>query len=155
MVAVDKKNEQLQLRAQRVNTSLPLVFNVSFVVQARQIDRLYCAILDIASELNPQSPTTASPNQKSLAPSHRSTEGDAGLMKAETTWLHCSLFPNNTHGVPLKGLPSGSFRQAWYDKDLNFEQMVRDKWSPASQPNIDRQAESNRRNEIQKLRLSA
>ena len=39
-------------------------------------------------------------------------------------WLRKMLFPQLSDGIMQSGLPSGTFKQKWYDKSLNYEQMV-------------------------------
>ena len=43
------------------------------------------------------------------------------------TWLQRVLFPENQYGVLQTKLPSGKFSQDWYDKELNYEQKVRER----------------------------
>ena len=128
-VAIDKRSEYIHLKAEGVKMFLPLVFNVSFVVQGPRVFCLQNAIADIANDLTSNS-IHASPQSAS---SDSSTIFDMNLTASHSAarpWLHRMLFPRVTDGVPLGGLPSARFTQPWYDQSLNYEQMV----SPSSRP---------------------
>ena len=51
--------------------------------------------------------------------------GSIHLPLCGSLWLERMLFPIERNAVKRKTLPSGKFRQAWYRKNLNYEQMVR------------------------------
>ena len=115
--AVDRKTECLYLRIDGVG-SLPIVCNVSFVVQSHQVHCLQNTILDIANEM-------ALPlvSQKNSGPENGRMDSLAS--KADTThWLRKMLFPELSDGIVQSGLPPGTFKQKWYEKSLNYEQMV-------------------------------
>lgn len=153
VVAVDMKSEKLHLRAEGVSTSIPLVFNVSFVVQGHQVHCLQHTIADIANELTSPSrqallgsrglnpsfspPLSSSASRRSPVESVRgaSFRGSSSPRAEEmvytsspdaksTGWLRRMLFPHARDGKLLNGFPSGNFKQIWYDSDLNYEQMV-------------------------------
>ena len=155
VVAVDKRSEQLHLRAGGVTVFIPLVFNVSFVVQGRRVYCLQHTIADIANELalnsthvmiksrssNPSISPLISSFASRTSPiksirakgSTNSLIFDADDMKPfvdpvnhDSGWLRRMLFPQHSNGILLNGLPSGKFRQIWYDDNLNYEQMVCD-----------------------------
>ena len=49
---------------------------------------------------------------------------DQGDQDGQNQWLRKMLFPRLSDGVRQTGLPSGTFKQEWYDRNLNYEQMV-------------------------------
>lgn len=99
VIGVDRKRETVIFHAPGMLNS-NLVCNVSFVVQARAIERLQAAVASVA---------------KSLPPSETRT-GE------ETSWLQCMLFPEDRFGVNQQELPSAVFSQTWRDQGLNYEQ---------------------------------
>lgn len=150
VVAVIKQYEELHLRLTGV-LAMPLFFNVSFVVQGRSVHALQRTIADIAHELT-SDPTREVHLEQDAPPFPMHSSDDSqisridnkkrdGLVRAtaltsqsiSTTpeavdhkhWLHRMLFPSIADGVLQTSLPQGRFRQSWYDKDLNYEQMVR------------------------------
>lgn len=115
--AVDRKIECLYLRIDGVG-SLPIVCNVSFIVQSHRVHCLQNTILNIADEmaLPLVSPKDSGPENGRM---------DSLAIKDEMTyWLRKMLFPELGDGIVQSGLPSGTFKQKWYDKSLNYEQMV-------------------------------
>ena len=150
VVAVIKQHEKLHLRLAGV-IAMPLVFNVSFVVQGRSVYSLQRIIADIAHELTSNSARDVSNDgDASLQPMHTSDasqilqsddkncDGLAPATKITSQsmniipeavdnkhWLYRMLFPSITDGVLQTSLPQGVFQQNWYDQDLNYEQMVR------------------------------
>ena len=147
VVAVIKQYEILHLRLAGV-LAMPLIFNVSFVVQGRSVYCLQRTIADIAHELtsnldrevsreqdSPTYLTQSSDASRTLQFDVKQPDGSTGAMPLTTkrmprewvdnrNWLHRMLFPSIADGVLQTALPQGTFRQSWYDKDLNYEQMV-------------------------------
>lgn len=112
VVGVDKKSERLHVMAEGVTTFIPLIFNVSFVVQGPKVYYLQRAIADIDNELN----TITHDDTNS-----RLIDGEEAT---EALWLQRMLFPQTSYGVLQEGLPSGLLGRSWHDEDLNYEQMV-------------------------------
>ncbi|KAI9881504.1 MAG: hypothetical protein M1830_000067 [Pleopsidium flavum] len=64
-------------------------------------------------------PGSASGASSGVSPAYlRPDRGDSS-----SQWMRCRLFPTETDGLPQTELPNGIFKQNWYDKDLNYEQM--------------------------------
>ncbi|KAG6986434.1 RNA helicase SDE3 [Physcia stellaris] len=119
VVAVDMKLEKLHLRAEGVSTSIPLMFNVSFVVQGHRVRCLQHTIADIANELTSREVSfrcSSNPRAEEMVYTSSPDVKSNG-------WLRRMLFPHESDGRLLKGFPSGNFKQTWYDSDLNYEQM--------------------------------
>lgn len=148
VIAVDKRSEHLHLRAKGLNMFIPMVFNVSFVVQGRWVYCLQTTVADIANELSIASrhasqewlsldlsngsyfsspakgykeKRTNKETSQAFSPSRLKSCAAIGLA---SSWLRRMLFPQATDGVLLGGLPSANFKQSWYDMNLNYEQMV-------------------------------
>ena len=105
VVAIDRRNEALIIRADGFVPYLRMC-NVSFIVSARLIKALQRAVIDVAQGL----------------------PGNTSLFSVSThdkAWLRRMLFPRDADGTLQRGLPLGVFPQAWFDKNLNYEQMVR------------------------------
>lgn len=103
VVAVAKSTEDVFLR---VNGVLPerLVFNVCFAVQARHYQSVQRAVASVSDDL-----------------------AVGNLAQGKTNdWLRCMLFPSESDGIWQGTPPSGTFRQAWFDQTLNYEQKVCD-----------------------------
>ncbi|KAL8825446.1 MAG: hypothetical protein Q9191_004414 [Dirinaria sp. TL-2023a] len=147
VVAVIKQYEKLHLRLAGV-LPIPLVFNVSFVVQRRRVHALERTIADIAHELTSDPFRDVHREQAALSyPVHSSDDSKIsrddnhhdGLDRATALtsqpinitpeaidhkhWLHHMLFPTVADGVLQTSLPKGRFQENWFDKDLNYEQM--------------------------------
>lgn len=52
-----------------------------------------------------------------------STYSRSPSLETSSQWLSCMLFPTEIDGIMQLELPKGRFRQAWYDPQLNYEQM--------------------------------
>ena len=115
--AVDRKTECLYIRIDGVG-SLPIVCNVSFVVQSNRVHGLQNTILDIANEM-----VLPSVSQKNSGPEDGQMDSLA-ITDDTSHWLRKMLFPKLSDGIMQSGLPSGIFKQKWYDNSLNYEQMV-------------------------------
>lgn len=125
VTAVDKRSELVILQVDGVK-SMPLICNVRFTVHTRKIQCLQHTIRDIARELQLSRESARDGmlvNGKISALS--SPVGSIHLPLCESLWLERMLFPIERNAVKRKTLPSGKFRQAWYRKNLNYEQMVR------------------------------
>ena len=142
VLAVDKRDERLHVRLAGV-LPIPLVFNVSFVVQGRGVYGLQRTIADVANELAMGSKCLDTSRQTSTEPlsSRNSIDQVGGLDVSQDlshstcispkgmeplNWLDSVLFPEINEGVIQTSLPHGMFLQDWYDEELNYEQMVCD-----------------------------
>ena len=114
--AVDRKTECLYLRIDGVG-SLPIVCNVSFVVQSHRVHCLQNTVLDVANEM-------ALPSLSQDSSPENARVDASAIIDGTNQWLRKMLFPQLSDGIMQSGLPSGTFKQKWYDRGLNFEQMV-------------------------------
>ena len=105
VVAIDRRYEDLIVRANGLTPTLLLTCNVSFPPAPRQVKALHRAISIASQELSLHHPQVA--NNTTIRP-----------------WLERILFPLDTDGHLQTTLPSGVFHQNWFDRSLNYEQMV-------------------------------
>ena len=125
VTGVDKRSELLHLRVAGV-TSMPLICNVRFPLPSGRLESLQHAIMDIAQELRLSQESARDDMSVDRDVSAISGEVDSiHLPLCETLWLRKMLFPLECNAVKRKTLPSVTFRQAWYQENLNYEQMVR------------------------------
>ena len=105
---------------------MPLICNVRFTVQYRRLQCLQRTIEDIALELQlPQvSPGDVMSANREIS-TLGNTAGSIHVPLCERLWLRRMLFPMESNAVQRMTLPSAKFRQSWYRKNLNYEQMVR------------------------------
>jgi len=102
VLGIERINEVLIFQAPNLSHSIPLVCNVSFVVQIRVIQRLQNAILSVAQDF----------------------QIERGIHDGENNWLSNMLFPVENHGVIQTSLPPALLPEVWYDPGLNYEQKV-------------------------------
>ena len=105
VVAVNRRYEELFIRATGLVPTIPPVCNVSFVPSPRQARALQRAVIDIDHEISQQLPTALADTRN-------------------RSWLEYMLFPRDTDGHLQTSLPSGVFERDWFDQDMNYEQMV-------------------------------
>ena len=105
---------------------MPLICNVSFPLAHKRIESLQHAIMDIAQELRFSQESAR--DEMSADRNVSAISGQVGSIRrplCETLWLRRMLLPLESNAVKRKTLPSVIFRQAWYQENLNYEQMVR------------------------------
>lgn len=132
VLAVDKKNERLHLRAFGLINYPRLLCNVIFIKQTRA-QSLYTAVEDIASSMSPHIEASVNPERKThelnidLRDDVKHMDSSHEVSGRESTpnlWVKSVLFPQETDGVMRRGLPSGNVAGPWYDDMLNYEQKV-------------------------------
>lgn len=121
VMAVDRSAENITLRVNGVLPE-PLVFNVCFGVQVRDIQSMQRALMRVDHELA---------LARSTSISSRSTEHHGISIAMDTNtfakgevnnWLRCMLFPVEADGIWQDTPPSGTFKQKFIDQSLNYEQ---------------------------------
>ena len=98
---IDKNRELLLIQCNGMKAAFPAC-NIRFVVQPRRTSAIQRAIQDVSAGLR------ISPGGDSVS----------------TNWLRCMLFPAEVNGVYRKSLPTGVFKESWFDNSLNYEQQV-------------------------------
>ena len=105
VLAIDKRYETIFIRASGLLPTIPPICNISFIPSGGQIKALQRAVVNIGRELSEH------------------------VLKVSTdtrnrSWLQYMLFPQDTDGHLQTTLPSGVFERNWFDRSLNYEQMV-------------------------------
>ena len=113
---VDRSREMVVVRASGVLTaSLPLRFNVSFIVQTEAIRCLERAVDDMSRELTRATNRIQSDSNDSAVKQEKAQTG--------RSWIQSILTPSEEDGQRRTRLPRGAFSQRWVDPKLNYEQM--------------------------------
>ena len=116
---VDRSREMVVLRASGILTaSLPLRFNVSFIVQTEAIRCVERAVDDMSREL-----TTATKRAQSGSNGSTVQQEKSQTCPGRRSWIQSMLTPSEEDAQRRTSLPRGAFRQRWVDPKLNYEQM--------------------------------
>ena len=130
VMGIDKPKDLIVLNAAGIGSLGGIdqvVCNVIFRVQPRVVRGLRQAVADIGRELsrigfltNGTPSPVAHDGQQPVV----SNEALHVIKDASCAWLKGILFPTESNGEWQIELPSMVFSQAWFDQDLNYEQMV-------------------------------
>ena len=130
VLGVDKSKGKLILRVDGIMAGVQdKRVNVSFIVNPRLLDSIGRALAIASNEVHDIAKREATYSSQASASSSKgsSVDGSLSLSSSANTamagvWTRRMLFPSEQDWIARKGLSPGSFKQSWFDQQINYEQ---------------------------------